>query len=297
MTYKVVRGGLLAGVSALALVAGLFSTPAQAFDTVNWRWDAYVKEYVHKYVDIDVYLDPTGMVMLEDLQVFIGDVNAESYVYDIDNDQPGGHYKYVDLRKWGKYGWGKKVDATPDAVDHLPEVISAATAVANNTSIETDASVELHEGQFAVGDPERFALVSAALNGNSNGGGYGGNTNLELAGALTIGALFGLIDPSEIHAKSKVWDIKNATVDSSATAVANNLTVDVEAKYDDRLVIGDVVQFAVANVSAKSELYDVYIDGYKNLGRLDRPIVNSIATAVGNNKSITVKAPVVNAGN
>lgn len=292
MTCKRVRDGL-AGASALALAMGLAFSSAQAFDKINWRWDAYVKDYVHKYTDIDTYLDPTGLVMLEDLQIFIGNVKAESYVYDIDNVQPSsGHYsKYVDLRKWSK--GGNRYDSGLDALTQLPEVISAATAVANNTSIETDTSVSLHEGQFAMGDPEFLALATASLDGNS-GGGYGVSTNLQTAGLLTLGGLVGLIDPAEIHAKSKVWDIKNATVDSAATAVANNLTVDVAATGDDRLLIGDVVQFAIANVSAKSEVYDVYLDGYKNLGKLDRPIVNSIATAVGNNKSITVRAPVVN---
>lgn len=58
--------------------------------------------------------------------------------------------------------------------------------------------------------------------------------------------------------------------------------------------MGDVTQFAFADVTATSKVNDVSLYNYSNLGSsLARPIESSVATAVGNNKSITVTAPAV----
>jgi Na+/H+ antiporter NhaD/arsenite permease-like protein len=97
---------------------------------------------------------------------------------------------------------------------------------------------------------------------------------------------------AKIRATSTVDGILNATVDSSATAVANNLTVSMGPNG---LLIGDVTQFAYADVTARSKVTDVTLNNYTGLGSLTRPIVSSVATAVGNNASISVKAPVVSA--
>lgn len=332
---SVLRNSLLASVSAAALTLMAVS-PASAFDRVNWTWDAEILETVNKNVNIDINLEPTGMVMVEDLQVMIGDVTATSTVYGIENNQPssGGTVDLGTLDVQFNYALGGgllddgtqspevvdgfvdetdqepningnvmvtldlgEVEVPPtdsyDALTELPEVISAATAVANNTSITSDASIQLHEGQFAFN-------VLGEDSGSDNGifvpGAGTENSNLTAAGVLGVLALTGNIAPSQIEATSEVYDILNATVDSSATAVANNLTVNVEAEGPDRLVIADIVQFAFADVTATSSVYDISLNQYTNLGSLDRPIVNSIATAVGNNKSITVTAPVVSVG-
>ena len=111
------------------------------------------------------------------------------------------------------------------------------------------------------------------------------------AGLVALAAFLGFPNPADIKATSRVSDIENASVDSSATAVANNLNVTVQANHGDRLFMGDVTQVSVANVTARSSVYDVDLDNYSNLGKLKSPIVNSVATAIGNNKSITVSAP------
>ena len=81
------KKSLLATASAAAICVMAIG-PASAFDTVNWTWDATVTEIVDKNITITADLIPTGMVMIEDLQVFIGDVTAESTVTNIDNNQP-----------------------------------------------------------------------------------------------------------------------------------------------------------------------------------------------------------------
>ena len=325
---RLIKGSLLATASAIVLAAAPIA-PAAAFDSVNWTWDAEVLETVAKTVNINIDMTPTGMLMVEDLQVFIGDAKAESTVSGVENNQPEGG-GVVDLGTQDiqfHYGLGgnlleddfkspsvtagsvDEVDQEPningtvtatidlgevhvpptesfDALTELPSVVSAATAVANNTNITSDTSIELHEGQF---------VFNAGEGSVSNVPGVDtGNSNLEAAAVLGVLALTGNLESSDIKATSTVSDILNASVDSSATAVANSLSVSLTpATPADSLVIADIVQFAFADVTAKSDVTEVSLNSYTNLGSLTSPIVNSVATAVGNNKSITVVAPVV----
>lgn len=324
------KASLLAGASAVA-ISLMAASPASAFDTVNWTWNANLDEQINKNVNININMTPTGMVMLEDLQVMIGDVKATSDVHSIYNNQPqqGGTVDLGTQDITFQYGIGgdlldngnqspsviaghvDETDQEPningtvtatldlgqvdipasgsyDALTELPSVVSAATAVANNTNISTDSSVQLHEGQFAFGNGSIDSSSPFVPGVNTT------NSNLTAADVLGAMALSGGINSSTIKAKSNVYDILNATVDSSATAVANNLSVSVApTSGQDSLVIGDVVQFAVADVTATSKVHDVTLNNYTNLGSLSGPIVNSVATAVGNNKSITVVTPTV----
>jgi hypothetical protein len=278
------KAGLLVGASTLAL-GFLMASPAKAFDTVNWRWDADVDETVTKNVKIDIHIDPNGLAMVEDLQVFVGNVKAYSTVSDIDNFQPKAKSDHHDY----SFDFSKSVPI--DAVKDLASVVSAATAVANNTSITADTAVELHEGQFAFGGVRPYVTLDSVGGGNSWSS---GNSNLDLAAILLIGLAEGGLTKAKIEAKSDVYDIKNASVDSSATAVANNLSVNVTATGPNRLLMGDVTQLAIADVTASSKVNDVTLSNYTNLGTaLGRPIVSSVATAVGNNKTINVSAPAV----
>lgn len=337
------KATLLGSTAAIAIASSPIA-PALAFDAVNWSWDAQVTETVNKDVSVVIDLKPTGMVMVEDLQVHIGDITATSDVTGIDNNQPtegsnGGtgsgelelqfHYATdgslvddgfqspeITSVSVSETSNGSEFDGsveltvdlsqvelpptqpsqTFDALIELPSINSEATAVANNTSIESAASIELHEGQFA------FNVVGDSnLNGNGNNGNGNllndaetENSNLTAANVLGVFALTGETEAIDVKARSSVSDILNATVDSSATAVVNNLTVNLEPDVaDNSLVIADIVQFSFADVTAKSEVTNVSLNNYTNLGSLERSIINSVATAVGNNKSITVAAPVI----
>jgi hypothetical protein len=78
------RSALLAGASALALGAGI--SQAQAFDVVNWDWNAFLLECVNIHVDTNVSVDPTGIAQVEKLQISIGGKNANAYVGTVIND-------------------------------------------------------------------------------------------------------------------------------------------------------------------------------------------------------------------
>jgi len=172
-----------------------------------------------------------------------------------------------------------------DALTELPEVVSAATAVGNNQSIDSDVAVMLHDtqivfGGFDVQGRQGFDVPQT------------GNTGFSLALAMLDAGANGDITAANINATSTVYDILNASVDSSATAVANNTNVNVDAVTpDDAVVMADFTQAAYANVGATSTVYDVSLNNYTNLGALGKPIVSSVATAVGNNLAITVTSP------
>ena len=353
MTSKL---SFLTSVAAGAMILGMAATPASAFDKLNWEWNLVVEETVTKDVQINVDVDPTGLVLLENVQVQVGDVNAESIVNGIENNQydPNGggptnvtitgnfNEIYEDLD--GDLNNGQEyegqlnnltgisnasgnisgvvnenlesvngeftitgtvtVDPTGsfDAMTELPEVLSAATAVGNNSSIDSEVMVEVHEGQFlfdtvdgGVGDsglPGGLAALAIYELFDDNYGDI--NTNHLVGAATLVGAVGGLIDKAEISAVSRVSNILNASVDSAATAVGNNKSISIEPRtFADAVMMGDVTQVSVANVSALSDVRNVSLNNYTNLGAIDRPIVNSVATAVGNNLSVSVKAPVV----
>ncbi len=200
-----------------------------------------------------------------------------------------------------------------DAID-LPEVVSAATAVANNQSIESSSAINLHDAQFNFGgfseglseqDPRVVALQLALANADATD-----NAHTDALLGLTIAGALGLITQGEVSATSDVSDILNASVDSSATAVGNNLSVTLAAATaGDATVLADLTQFNYANTSADSSVTDVDINNYTNFGGagfgncggcvddaldgVQTALVSSVATAVGNNVSIKVNAPSV----
>jgi hypothetical protein len=321
--------------ASLAVIAAspLASSPAMAFDNVEWNW----RNDVHADTDVDVYVDvdveSTGIVQLEKLQIFLGDAEATSTVSDIINDP-------IRPTEWKSTGLfhGYLVTKPLDAKTQLPIVLSSASAIGNNQSITSDVPVMLHDGQFVANvkdqrygchygcnDGYDMAAFEASLpmSGGYNGGGnYGpeGNLHTSIAGLFTFGAAIGALTKADIEAESFVTHVRNVSVDSSATAVANNMSVSVASDVDggsscgyrcgDRLsnhvLIGDITQFALANVEATSRVTDVKADGYENMRQLTTatlsptegnlgnviqvptPWVSSVATAVGNNVSINV---------
>lgn len=180
-------------------------------------------------------------------------------------------------------------DSVLDAID-LPEVASAATAVGNNQSIVSTSAVNLHDAQYNFGgfsggdgetDLSELALVAFADQTD--------NAHTDAALGLTIAGALGLIQQGEVSATSDVSDILNASVDSKATAVGNNMSLDIQpALQGDAFALADLTQFNYANISASSSVTGVDVNNYANMDVLDGPLVNSVATAVGNNVSISV---------
>lgn len=150
------------------------------------------------------------------------------------------------------------LDGNP--VEDLASVESVAAAVGNNAAITADVSMQTDSSQT-------FAGVDVSLD------------------PLNVGALL----PGSILAASSVIGVTNTTVDSSATGVANNLSIDLDTMSDqDSFAITNSDQLAVALVSTISTVDGALYEGFNGMGTTDSPTVSSAATSLGNNLSITV---------
>jgi hypothetical protein len=199
-------------------------------------------------VDISVELDPSSMTTIEADQLQVGDVTAVSIVKDIDVDPAGDHHHHH------HHSHGL------DALTQLGLVVSTATAVANNANVQTDTQA-------------LFANITQTATG----------------GEIEILCLPWLGSSGEVKAISVVKDVENLQIDSSATAVANNVNLaSTVAHLRDTTVVANVEQNSYMDVTAKSIVKDIDIDGFKNLGSLTSPVISSVATAVGNNLNVSV---------
>lgn len=237
---------LLASAAALALATGFAIGPANAFDRTYWTFNLDIDPCV----DINVNLDPDSLTAVEIEQSSIGDISAISVVKDITVAQletrHGGHH----------WGHGSNSVVPPmNALTELGQVVSAATAVANNANITS-----VTEGVFVDVDQ------------NANGG-YHHSGN--------------------VLAKSVVIDIEDLMVDSAATAVANNLnlSVDPASIINGTTVVANVSQSSLMDVTAKSFVKGITLANFSNIGSVTSPVISSVATAVGNNVNVTVAAP------
>jgi hypothetical protein len=294
-------------LAAGALAAG----PAMAFDVVDWNWykNKYQTEWIN--VDIDVDIESTGLVEIEKLQIFFGNSVAVANTHDVINTQfdSGGNWRDV---YYSCYCYGKVwVPNALDAQWHLPEVTTAASAFGNLQVITSDVPVFLHDAQFVANDSsysDTYGYSNFASMVASAGYGYG-NIHTDLAKAFTVGTVYNLLTPANIGAYANTTWIVNATVDNTATAAANLIQVNLESDVDgmgqyattscmygycdtDRLsnhvVQADITQFAYANVGAVANVQGVYVDNYSNLAKIDRSLVNNVATSIGNGVIVNV---------
>lgn len=187
----------------------------------------------------------------------------------------------------------------------LPKVASVATAVGNNQNIESSVSIELHDGQYLFGGFSETPADPEGPLGNIFDPEQAGNTHTNALSDLILAAGTGLITPASVSADSTVTGILNASVDSQATAVGNNMNIELNAvSADDAFMIADVTQFSYADITATSLVDDVTLEGYSELGAAGMgpcggclegepqiPLVNSVATAVGNNFSVKITSP------
>jgi hypothetical protein len=302
---------LAASLGVLAGVA-LAATPAMAFDTVDWDWYKLKLQFELITVDIDVDIESTGLVEIEKLQIFFGDVQAYATVYGVHNypADPGGEWQTV----WFNcYCYDKVwVPAGLDADLELPSVVNAASAFGNLQVINADVPIFLHDGQFLAdidgNDPYDVKYAEFLSKANTVGYTGSGNTHTDIAVLFTIGAVYGLIDKAHIYAQADVAGIYNATVDNSSIAAGNLIAVTLESDVDgldkyattkcdyyghceierlsNHVIQADITQFAFADVHSYAHVADVHVDNYKNLG--DKVLVNNVATAIGNGFIATV---------
>lgn len=154
--------------------------------------------------------------------------------------------------------------STGIVLDDVAAVETTATALANSASLTSDVSMQFDSSQS-----------------------YGGVDLLGLTG-LT-GGLADVSLPGVLAATATTAGVINSTVDSGATAVANNLTANlVTTSGEDAFALGNSVQNAFALTTATSLVSTVAFANVRNLGTLVDPAVSSVSTAVGNNLGVTI---------
>jgi hypothetical protein len=190
-------------------------------------------------------------------------------------------------------------DFTLDARSQLPSVDYQATAIGNNEAISSNVSTAVHTGQFAWGgfdggtdvDEEVTATFGELYDTDANEQSTGGNLGVATSLSMVVAGLTGEITPGTVRASSDVRDMMNTQVLADATAVVNNKSIELDARSaDDSVMMADVSQFSYMNSRATTDVRDVTVDNYSNLGRID-PVVQGAATAIGNNLSISVSGP------
>lgn len=216
-----------------------------------------------------------------------------------------------------------------DAVDDLGKVEISATAASNIASLDGEHVTLIHDGQIAFGDyvvipggiydevQDRAAMANVALSNwiGWNGGdpytsdddtwGTSGNRNFDLAMLGYVSGQHGLIEKGYNSAVALGDYITNAAVEVSATAAANIHSVSLESHLEatpasygaayvptidtDNVAMVDLTQFAYMDTFAYASAKDQMIGGYKNLGKIDGPILSVSASALGNVSTITNK--------
>ncbi|MCY0096852.1 hypothetical protein [Hoeflea ulvae] len=223
---------LAAGCGAIAIMATM-GTAAQAFDEVNWIWNADVVTTVETSTTVTTELEPTGLNQAENEQEMRGTISSGS---------------------------------TIDEFGSLPDLAVLDPVVPSDTTmIESDAQ--------SMGNS---ASINSAVQINYDSS-----------------QIFAGLDPDtagSVNADSSVTNVTNAMVDTSAMAVANSLTVNLDyVTTDDAIAIGNNVQSTLADVSAMSSAETVSITGLSLLSGSESQSVKSAATAVGNNFSVDVQ--------
>ena len=223
---------LATGCGAIAIMATMGSA-AQAFDEVNWVWNADVVTTVDTSTMVVTEMEPTGLNQAENEQEMRGTISSGSTI-----DEFGSLPDLALL--------------DPLVPSDTTMVESDAQSMGNSASINSAVQINYDSSQIFAGlDPDTAGSVSA---------------------------------------DSSVANITNAMVDTSAMAVANSLTVNLDyATTDDAVAIGNNVQSALADVSATSSGETISITGLSLLSGSENQSVTSAATAVGNNFSVDVQ--------
>lgn len=232
-----------------------------------------------------------------------------------------GNFLYVDLGDFAKY------QAEPvDALKHLASVEIAATAVSNIGTVDSEHATFVHDGQIAFGgfkpvqgglydDTQDQAQMASAALGNWIGQDIGwddtsaddrygtsGNRNFDMTMLAWTSAQYGLIKKGYNSAIALGDSITNAQASVDATAASNIHTVTVKplnepeegygwhkATDSDNVAVVDLNQFGYSDNFALASATNHMITGYKNLGKLDAPVLKVSATALGNVSSVTNK--------
>ncbi len=225
---------LAAGSSALAMTLALGAS-AQAFDTVQWDWEAVVTSTVTTSVTADTVLAPTGINQAENLQEAFGDVSAAGAVTAITIvPDPGAPVPYpadteLALVEVGGQAMGNSASITSDVsiqYDSLQTLSGLDPATAANITADSSALGIVNAGvdsaATAVGNNLTVALD---YTDPQNAIAIGNNVQNALVAATATSS----VDTVGITSFEGLGTLPNPVVSSKATAVGNNFSAKVVA--------------------------------------------------------------------
>ncbi|CAA7625154.1 hypothetical protein [Magnetospirillum sp. UT-4] len=214
-----------------------------------------------------------------------------------------------------------------DATTQLAKVEIAATAASNVATVDGEHATFVHDGQIAFGkfddveggayhpSQDQAGMAGIAL-GNLIGWDLGskwtseddmygtsGNSNYDVAMLAWTSAQYGMIKKGYNSAVALGDGISNAQADVSATSAANIHTVSLgsvvepgpagygwhQTLVSENVAVVDLTQFGYQDNYAHASATNHMVSGFKNLGKLDAPVLNVSATALGNVSSVTNK--------
>jgi hypothetical protein len=262
---------LLLTTAAAAALVGAMTTASMAFDRVDWDWTNTVNQTTNISVSVSVSQTNPDVGQVEAGQAFLG--NAASTA-NASNVNPGG-------------------------VDNVT-VDNEALSVLNNQSLNSDDTLLVHSGQFALGafDDQiaapnwqgfQDALGALALGiGSSSAPLFDGENSYTVLALATLAAAGnGYVVPATITANASLSSTTGDDLTNAATGMANSASWNVTGNGDDGvngLVVGDLTQLGFANITTNATV--------NTIGFSSDPVLNNTATSVGNNLNVRVNSPV-----
>ena len=192
----------LASAASVAMIAGLAASPAQAFDDVDWQWEKNVDDTVVKEALISSEINPSGLVDVQKFQLHVGNLSSTSEVTNVTYDREGeagdGGTQTVTID--GRYD--------DDDIGDTEDAEGTATAPA--------------------ADSPTFSVDS--VNGGTFNEVSSGTTDEEDDASPDTYKIKVSVSPSAVDGELKRLDARTQLpeVESSATSVANNQSVDTQ---------------------------------------------------------------------
>lgn len=228
----------------MSIIAFAIASPAFAFDSVTWNWNADVVSDVTTAAVSDISVAPAGLEQIENEQAAFGDFASTASSILVTNDV---------------------INLGGLALDDVVAVSTAATALGNNASLTSDVSTQFDSSQIygganlAVGTPLTGTLASVSVPGlllatattdgvingtvDNSATGVGNNLNATLTTtsdqdafmlgnnvqtAYAVGASTSLVTGVAFNDISGLGTLENPGVSSAATSLGNNLSVTID---------------------------------------------------------------------
>lgn len=200
---------------AISLLALAAATPAHAFDTINWNWDADVQTSIVTTATSAVAVVPTGLEQVESEQLSLGAYSSSASTIGVTNSL---------------------TSLSGLTTDDLVSIETSAVAVGNSAVLQSTVSTNFDVNQtfggadLSLGTGLTGTLLDISLPGTIN------------ADATTIGIVNALVDNTATGVANNLTVTLNPATDQDAFLLGNNVQTAVAAVTSTSVV--DLVSFS-----------------------------------------------------